>query len=54
MDLADSIDQDVVSAVFRSIMGAFVPIYAPVAGEGGRHTGGARAGDVKHNQENQR
>ena len=54
MDLVDSVDQDVVSAVFRSIMGASVPIYAPVTGEQGGHTGAARAGDVEHDQENQR
>ena len=47
MDLVDSADQKVVPAVFRSIMGALVPLYAPVAREQGRHTGAARAGDVK-------
>ena len=48
MDLVDSADQKVVPAVFRSIMGALVPNYAPVAREQGRHTGAARAGDVGH------
>jgi len=46
MDLADSADQKVVPAVFRSIMGALVPLYAPVAREQGRHTGAARAESV--------
>ena len=40
----DASDQDVVPAVLRRVVGAPVTVHAPVAGEQGGDTGGARAG----------